>query len=137
MQYQLITPEKIISKGTARSITVPTREQGYITILEHHRALIGTLGVGELVIHTDEGETLMATDGGFLEIKADGEVIMLTDYAIHAHELDESAIIAAQERAALLLKEGKFTEDVSYTALAGALERELAKLRVARKHKRL
>lgn len=135
MKYQLITPEKVISSGEANSISLPTRSNGYITILEHHMPLISSLGVGELVVTHNGEEKLFVTDGGFVEITASGDVKILTDYASAAEHLNEAEIEAAQARAANLIHEHKTHDDITNASLVASLERELAKLKVVRKHR--
>ena len=135
MKYQLITPEKVISSGDAQSISLPTRSNGYITILDHHMPLISSVGVGELVITQNGTEQLFVTDGGYVEITMSGDVKILTDYSSAAEHLNEAEIEAAQERAKNLIHEHKVHDDITNASLVASLERELAKLKVVRKHR--
>jgi len=131
--FEITTPERTVFKDEVDQITLPTK-MGEITILPNHLPLVAVLQPGEMRLVKDGKETLLAVAGGFIEVQPKNRVIILADNAERAEEIDVTRAEAARQRAEDLMKQ-KSVQDVEYTALAGKLERELARLRVARKHR--
>lgn len=135
MTIEIITPEKTVLKEEADEILVPT-EQGQIGILPHHINLVTQLVQGEIIIKKHGKEQYYAVTGGFLEV-ADGKVSILADYAAHAESIDVEKALAAQKRAAEVLK--KKTENVSERDFAIAeaeLRKSLLEIDVVNRHRR-
>lgn len=136
------------------SVSIPTTE-GEITILSNHIPLVAILKPGVLTVRKGGEEMFMAVSGGFVEVqppfastpakatvdekategKPVSRVIILADTAERAEELTLEAVEAARERAQKLLEEKRGADEVAYGAVAAALERELARLKVARRHR--
>ncbi|HLC89968.1 MAG TPA: ATP synthase F1 subunit epsilon [Patescibacteria group bacterium] len=134
LKLKIVTPEKVVYESEISQVTVPT-SSGQITILSNHLPLISVLAAGELIIWgKDKSETPMAISGGFVQV-AKNEVTILADTAERSEEIDEARARAAREKALQLLSEVKNRESVEYTALAAKMEKELARLRVARKRR--
>lgn len=135
LHIQLITPERVVYKAEGvRQITVPTA-MGEITVLPHHVPLVATLAHGEMhIVESDGKDRVFACSGGFIEIKHNGEVVLLADNAERAEEIDEARAETARKRAEETMKE-KAANTVEYAAISTKLERELARLRVVRKHR--
>jgi F-type H+-transporting ATPase subunit epsilon len=76
----------------------------------------------------------MAVSGGFIEVKP-GKITVLADTAERAEEIDETRAEEARSRAHELMTKIRTAEATDYTALAVKLEKELARLRVVRKHR--
>lgn len=136
LQFEITTPERNVLKEEIDSVTIPTRE-GEITILPGHIALVAILKPGELVVKRDGKESYMAVSGGFIEVQAlakSTRVIVLADTAERAEELSIQAIEEAKERAQRELEEKRNVDDVAAAGAAASLERELARLKVARRH---
>jgi F-type H+-transporting ATPase subunit epsilon len=134
IKFEITTPERVVYSDEVDSITIPT-STGEITVLPDHIPLISLLVAGELHIKKGNEEELMAVSGGFIEVRKD-KVIVLSDTAELAHEIDVEAVEEAKKRAEKLLQE-KRTDQVDYAGLAVSLERELARLKVGKKYKRL
>lgn len=133
ISFEITTPERIVYKDEVDQITLPT-EMGEITILPNHIPLVSVLRPGEMRIIKNGQETVLAVAGGFIEVEPKNRVIVLADNAERVEEINIERAEAARKRAEELMKE-KSVQDVEYTALASQLERELARLRVARKHR--
>ncbi|MFA6410291.1 MAG: ATP synthase F1 subunit epsilon [Candidatus Buchananbacteria bacterium] len=133
IKFKIVVPEKIVYEKEIDQVTIPT-ELGQITVLPHHIPLVAIVQAGELVVKNGNEQEIMAVSGGFLEIKQN-EVLVLTESAERAEEIDEARAIEAKERAQKLMSELKNKEEVEYTALASKIEKELARLRVAKKKK--
>ncbi|MBI3332163.1 ATP synthase F1 subunit epsilon [Candidatus Peregrinibacteria bacterium] len=132
LRVEIITPEKTVFQGEVDSVSLPT-PQGEITVLPHHIPVISIVVPGSIVIRKGNDEQLFAVSRGVIEI--DGtSVRILADTADRAAELEEAAIEKAKADAEKLLKEKQ--HDVEGFAEATAiLERELARLHVAKRHR--
>jgi len=134
IKFKIVTPEKIVFQKEIDQLTLPT-QTGQITILPDHIPLLSALQAGEMIIKNEREKIPLAISGGFVEVKPNSEVVVLTETAEHALEIDEARAEEAKKRAEALLKDAKNKEVVDYTALAAKIEKELARLKVARKHK--
>lgn len=133
LKFEIITPERVVLKDEVDQITIPTAE-GEITVLPNHIPLIAVLHPGEIVAKKDKEEIAMSCSGGFIEVTPD-KVLILADTAEKAEELIEVEIEKARERAQKILEE-KHIDAEKYADAAAAMERELARLKVARKRGR-
>lgn len=133
LEFEIATPEKIVYKDNIDQISLPTI-MGEITILPHHRPLVAALAPGEIRIIKNNTEKLLAVGEGFVQVKPNNRVIVLAQNAETAEEIDYERAEAAKKRASELMKQKNF-EDVEYATLAAKIERELARLRVAKKHR--
>jgi len=133
ISFEITTPEGVIYKSEVDEVSLPTKT-GEITILSHHIPLVSALIPGELRIKKDGEIIFLAVAGGFIEVQPNNRVVVLADSAEMAEKIDIKQAEEAKRRAEELMKEKK-VDDVEYTQLASLLERELARLRVARKHR--
>ena len=146
LDFELTTPERTVVREKVRQVTIPTTE-GEITVMPDHLALVAPIQAGELlVVHEDGTRTSLAVSGGFVTIHppvkdagashgAGGtRLAILADSAERADELDLKAIEEAKARAEELLKE-KIDDEERYADAAAGLARELARLKVVRKHR--
>ena len=134
LQVSVITPERTIYDGEVDQITIPTAD-GEITVLPHHVPLVSVLASGELRMRTGTTDTPIVVAGGFVEVLPNSRVAVLADDALRVEELDIAAIEAARDRARKALEEKRHVDDTSFADAAAALQRELARLRVARKYR--
>lgn len=132
LHFKIVTPERIVFEQDIKQVTVPT-QQGEITILPNHIALVSVLLPGELIV-VDNETTSMAVSGGFIKV-ADNQVVVLADTAERAEEIDETRAEEARARAQKLIEDAKDKADIDYASMAAKLEKELARLKVARKKK--
>ena len=130
--FEIITPEKEVLKTEISQLTVPTAE-GQITILPHHIPLVATLLPGEIIAKKNGEEVLMAISGGFLEVLKN-KVVILADTAERAEEIDEKRAEEARKKAQELKDKRRF-DRVEFATLQAKIEKELARLRVARRHR--
>ena len=136
LHFKIVTPEKLVYENDVVQITVPTKS-GQITVLPNHIALVSVLSPGELMAIGPDSKTKpieMAVSGGFIEV-ANNQVTILADTAEHAEEIDETRAQQAHQRAKELLAESRNKADIDFTALSAKIEKELARLKVARKRK--
>ncbi|OGY44104.1 MAG: ATP synthase F1 subunit epsilon [Candidatus Buchananbacteria bacterium RIFCSPHIGHO2_02_FULL_38_8] len=132
INLEIITPERTVFADAVDQITLPT-QQGEITVLPNHIPLISSLAAGEVKIIKEGQETFMAISGGLIQIDFN-KIRILADTAERAEEIDEAKAEEAHKRALALMSE-KNKEAVDYTSLAAKIEKELARLKVARRRK--
>ncbi len=67
MQVEIITPDKELFKGEAKSVTVPGVD-GSMGFLNNHAPLITVLKAGEVKVKTGAGEETFPVKGGVVEV---------------------------------------------------------------------
>jgi len=113
-------------------VTLPTAD-GEITILPGHTSLVTQIQPGELIVKKEGKETNLAVGYGFAQINGT-QVSVLTDLAEEVAEISEKEAEEARRRAEEALRNrGKLSSE-EYAAIAAALQKSLARLRVRRRH---
>lgn len=79
MQLEIITPDKTLFEGTAKSVTLPGSGGGF-QILENHAPIISTLKAGQIKIETATGTELIEIASGVIEM-VKNKVIILAEPA--------------------------------------------------------
>lgn len=130
----ITTPERQLVDAQVEQVSVPTA-LGEITILPHHIPLVAEVVPGELRLRQNGQDEFFAVAGGFVEVRQGNEVVLLADAAERDDELDILKIEEAEARARKVLAELVVADDQSFAQAAAALERELARLRVARRRR--
>lgn len=133
IHFKIVSPERVVYEDDVDQITLPAKE-GEITILPHHIPLIAALHAGELVVKKGNLMIPIVVSGGVVEVQPGSLVTVLADTAEKVEEIDEKRAEEARQRAAQLMKE-KVVEAEDYAALAAKMEKELARLHVARKYR--
>lgn len=135
LQFQIITPVRTALQATVISIQLPA-VAGEMEILPGHADLIAAVANGELVYKPENGEAQsLFVGGGFLQVENE-TVLLVTDTALIADEIDPSAVQAAIERAQAALRNSETVlgrEEQTY--LAAQLAKQLALLDFTRKKK--
>jgi len=132
IKFKIVTPEKTLFEQEIDQITLPVSD-GQVTILPGHRSYIASLKPGEIMFKVAGAETMMATSGGFIEFNGN-ELVVLADTAESAGEIDLKRAQEAVKRAQDLKKEKVTMNELEYARVAAAIEREAARIRVAKKH---
>lgn len=136
IQFEIVTPERVVLRQEILQITVPTTS-GEITILPDHIPLVSVLQPGVIEVKRADNITeIMAVSGGFIEVMKD-KIVILADTAERAEELDEARIKEAQSRAEELKKSAHDKDDVQFAEVAAKLEKELARNRALNRWRRL
>ena len=81
MYLELVTPDKKVFEGEVDSVKMPGSLGGF-EVLDHHAALISSLGEGKVVIRAKEGLEY-TIDGGVAEVK-NNKVIILAETLVEA-----------------------------------------------------
>jgi F-type H+-transporting ATPase subunit epsilon len=127
LHVEVVTAERELYNGEADLVSAPGSE-GRLGILPRHAALLTTLASGALRIELNGAEEPLFVSGGFLEV-SDDNVTVLADTAEHAEEIDQARAEEARRRAQERLAQAQ--SDAERAELQGALERAIARLRVA------
>ena len=75
MQLDIITPDKKLYSGTAKSVYVPGTD-GSLGVLENHAPLITTLKEGEVRVDGEGGKQSFPIKGGVLEVLHNKVIIL-------------------------------------------------------------
>ena len=129
LRLEIVTPDATAYSEDVQMVTLPGSE-GELGIYPNHVPLLTTLLPGELRVLKDGRETFLAVGEGFVEIRGE-RVSVLTDVALEASSIDESAAEAAIARAQAAMKEDHSGEDVA--ALQATMQKALAQLNVKRR----
>jgi len=134
LKFKIVTPERLVHEDEVDSVSCPTA-LGEVTILPNHIPLVAAIVPGELRV-VDGAETRsMAVLGGFLEVRSGDRVVILADSAEHESEIDLKRAEQARDRAKKTMAEESVDAE-KYAAGQVALERSLARIRVANKRKK-
>jgi F-type H+-transporting ATPase subunit epsilon len=133
LHLEIITPERKVYEDDVDMVVAPASE-GYVGILPHHVPLFTTLGPGEFKVKKGGVEEVLAVFGGFMEVRGD-RVVVLTDAAEPADEIDASRAQQARERAQQVLAAGPASAADEQRARA-ELQRALVRLRVSEGRRR-
>jgi F-type H+-transporting ATPase subunit epsilon len=131
IKFKIVTPERTVLEDAVDQITLPTTD-GEITILPNHRSYIASLKTGELMVRKGKEEIFIYVSGGFIEFH-NNELIVLADAAERAEEIDVKLAEEAKKRAEEIKQQKITLDDTEYARVAAAIERESARIKVARK----
>ncbi|PJE58098.1 MAG: ATP synthase F1 subunit epsilon [Candidatus Portnoybacteria bacterium CG10_big_fil_rev_8_21_14_0_10_36_7] len=132
IKLKIVTPERTVLEGDIDQVTLPT-ENGEITILPNHVSYIASLKPGEIITKASEQETHLATSGGFIEFN-ENNLIILSDTAERAEEIDLARAEEAKKLAKKIQEEKIVSNDTDYARVAIAIEKENARIKIAKKH---
>ena len=98
IQVDIVSAEGELFSGAASMVFAPA-SQGDLGIAPRHAPLLTLLKAGEVTVQTPEGERHhFFVGGGALEVQPN-KVTVLADTALRAKDLEESAALAAMQRA--------------------------------------
>lgn len=130
IHVDIVSAEGEIFSGDARMVFAPA-SQGEVGITPRHAALLTLLKPGEVRVQTLDGqEQLFYVGGGALEIQPN-RVTVLADTALRARDIDESAALAAKQRAEEALRDK--SASISQAEALAELARVAAQLKLLQK----
>jgi F-type H+-transporting ATPase subunit epsilon len=133
LNLKIITPEKkVFEDQEIKSASFPTT-MGEITILPGHIPLVTKLVAGEITIRTGQKEYLLVTTEGLLKLDKEGNIVVLSDYAIRSDEIEVAKVQEAKRRAEEAMKEKISERD--FVIAEAELRRTLLELKVSQKRK--
>ncbi|HVD51365.1 MAG TPA: F0F1 ATP synthase subunit epsilon [Candidatus Udaeobacter sp.] len=133
LHLEVITPERKVYEDDVDMVVAPATE-GYVGILPHHVPLFTMLGPGEFKVKKGGVEEVLAVFGGFMDVRGD-RVVVLTDAAEQAEEIDASRAQQARDAAQQVLAAGPASAADEQRARA-ELQRALVRLRVSEGRRR-
>lgn len=127
---EIITPDGIILNEEVDEVILPTPE-GQITILPHHIPLYAKLSEGEVYIKkTGRADILYALLGGIVDV-GKGKVSILSDYAVHADNIQIARAEEAKKRAEDAIADKEAVQD--FTFENKELRKSILELKVGQK----
>ncbi len=129
LRLEIVTPETTAYSEDVEMVTLPGSE-GELGVYPNHVPLLTVLKPGELRVVRNGRASSLAVGEGFIEITPE-RVSVLTDVALEAERIDESAAEQAVARAQAAMKEDHSAEEVA--AIQASLQKALAQLHVKRR----
>ena len=127
-QLEIITPQKVLFRGDASSLSGPGVQGGF-QVLYNHAPLLSALEIGRIKVKDANGNDIVfATSGGFVEVN-NNHVVVLADTAERQDEIEIDRARAAKDRAMKRLRARD--ERVDIARAQAALARALNRIRVA------
>lgn len=133
IKFKIITPEKTVYENEVDQATLPVTD-GEVTILPNHRSYIASLKAGEIMLRNGKEEIHLAVAGGFVEFDQNS-LIVLADRAERAEDIDLQRAESAREKAEGLKKKKIEMSEEEFVRVASLVEKEMARVRVAKKHR--
>ena len=137
LKLKVVTPDKVIVDEIVDNISVPTTS-GVITVLNKHIPLVSAIKAGEMVVRKAGAGVGYSVYKGLVNVrphvKGLTEVVVLLERGEMVDELDHDRAEEALARAKAMLEEKE--EDVDFSLFEGLIEKELNRVRIARKYKR-
>jgi F-type H+-transporting ATPase subunit epsilon len=131
LRLQIVTPQATTFSEDVEMVTLPVAE-GQIGVYPGHLRVITQVVPGEIIVTHNGAERFLAVGEGIVEIDAD-HVVIATDMAIPAEQIDEARVEEARARAAARLQEKISDEEVA--SVNASLARSLAQLQVRRRRR--
>ncbi len=132
MNLSVVSPEGTIYNDSVNQVSLPT-EKGEITILPHHIALFTKMTEGIISIQKGIKEQIIATVGGFVEIK-NNSITILSDHAVKAENIQVAQAQDAKKRAEDRMK--RRDSEIDFIMAEKQLQKAIMELKVADKIKR-
>jgi F-type H+-transporting ATPase subunit epsilon len=129
LRLEIVTPEHTAYSEDVEMVTLPGAE-GELGVYPNHVPLLTMLKPGELRVVRNGRASSLAVGEGFIEITSD-RVSVLTDVALEAERIDESAVEQAVARAQAAMKEDHTAEELA--TIQASLQKALAQLHVKRR----
>ena len=99
LQVEVVSPERILYSGEADMVVCRTVGGGEVAFLTGHAPFLAALDPGVVRVKTSGGdEVVAAVHGGFVEVR-DDRVIVLSDVAELAKDIDVSRAERAKDSA--------------------------------------
>ncbi len=137
LKLKVLTPDKIIVDEIVDNLSIPTTT-GMITVLNKHVPLVSTIKSGEMIIRKAGAGVSYAVYKGLVNVRPNvkglTEVIILLEQGEMVDELDHTRAEEALLRAEALRNEKE--GDVDFGLFEGMVEKQLNRVKIAKKHRR-
>jgi F-type H+-transporting ATPase subunit epsilon len=133
MHVNIVSAENEIYSGTVTEVYAPA-EAGEVGIMPRHTQMLSTLKPGVVRIVTQDGtEESFYVSGGILEVQPH-VVTVLSDTALRAADINESAAVEARSRAEAAMKDR--ASDMDYAKAKSELIEAVAQIEALKKIRR-
>ena len=130
MHINIVSAESEIFSGTVTQVYAPA-EAGEVGIMARHTQMLSTLKPGVVRIVEESGEEQsFYVSGGILEVQPH-IVTILSDTALRASDIDESAALEAKARAEAAMKDK--ASDMDYAKAKSELIAAVAQIEALKK----
>lgn len=130
MHLNIVSAENEIYSGTITQVFAPA-ELGEVGVMPRHAPMLSTLRAGVVRAISQEGEEQsFYVSGGILEIQPH-VVTILSDTALRAADIDESAALEAKARAEAAMKDK--ASDMDYAKAKSELIEAVAQIEALKK----
>lgn len=102
LQYEIVTPHGLVSRGECDSLTAPAID-GDVGILRGHSPFLAALDTGIIRMKSADSEHVVFVDGGYVEV-LDDRVVILAETSEESSKIDVSRAKSALERSGHLLE---------------------------------
>lgn len=117
LRLVLVTPETTLLDQPVKSLQFPLFD-GQIGVLPGRTPMVGRLGIGALLLQTEQGERKFFIDGGFAQIKG-SVVTLLTNRAVEIEKIN----VAEAEQALATATASRPVSDAEFAEKALQIER--------------
>lgn len=137
LKIKVVTPDKVLVDEVIDSVSIPTTS-GVITVLNKHVPLVSIIKTGEMIVRRAGSGISYAVFNGLVNVrphrKGLTEVVVLLERSEHVEELDHARAEEALARAKAMAEEKD--DDVDFGMFEALIEKELNRVKIARKHGR-
>ena len=134
IKLEVVTPKGAVVSEEVDIVTAPGFA-GEFGVLANHAPFLSTIKVGTLRYKKDGTEEELMISGGFCEVSSN-KITFLVESAERGREIDVDRALRAKERAEKrLLQARQQQEKIDRTRAEAALQRALARLRIAERQK--
>jgi len=132
INLEVVTPKGPIVSEEVDIVTAPGFA-GEFGVLANHAPFLSNIKIGTLRYKKDGTEEELMVSGGFCEV-SNNKITFLVESAERGHEIDADRALQAKERAEKrLLQAREQQENFDRTRAEAALQRALARLRIAQR----
>jgi F-type H+-transporting ATPase subunit epsilon len=126
MDVQLVSPEQILYQGVGKMVVVRTLGGGDIAFEDNHAPFLGALADWPARVKFEDGtQAWFAVHGGFVEV-SHNQVIILSDIAEPAADIDVDRATDAKSRAEDALRADPDDEDAQAAMIRADVRIEVA-----------
>ena len=135
IKLEVVTPKGAVVSEDVDIVTAPGFA-GEFGVLANHAPFLSTIKIGTLRYLKDNTEEELMISGGFCEV-SNNKITFLVETAERGTEIDVERALRAKERAEKRLLQTKEQQDkVDRTRAEAAMQRALARLKIAERHER-
>jgi len=131
LQLEVVTPKGAVLSDAVDIVTAPGFG-GEFGVLANHAPMLSTVKTGVLTYKKGDLSEMLMVSGGFCEV-SNNKLTFLVESAERGAEIDTDRALRAKERAEKRLAQAQSqTEKLNRARAEAALQRALARLKVAR-----